>query len=555
VLSRAASTPPEGPARRRPRVALLLATVHVVLLLLPLGGIAALRLYESALLRQTESELIGQAALLAAAYRAALAPALGARLSSYGRDAPAALAIRAEAPRWRPRAATLDLAIDEVGPPPPEAIEAPAPADPAARSAGETILPIMRDAQVVTLAAFRVVDPAGVVVASTGEDLGRSHAALEEVRAALAGETVSRLRRRISDEPAPPLASLSRGSPLRVFVGMPVVDEGRILGAVLLSRTPRSLGETLHGKRREILVAALVLLAAMAALTILTTLGIVRPLARLLEQTRRAGEGRGAVRPLASPVTAEVAELSEGVARMARALEQRAEALRGFAAEASHALKTPLAGLRGALELLVDHAETMSVEERSRFLANVTLDVDRLERLVRRLLELARADAAAVTEERADAAAVAREVAERSRHGGAEITLEVPAEPLLVAASEEIVATVLGALVENALEHAPGARIRVAARPRADLDGRVEIVVEDDGAGVPAGDRERIFEPFYTTARARGGTGLGLAIVRASLARRGGTIELVPSARGACFRVTLPGVAATSSAGRSRTGT
>jgi len=64
--------------------------------------------------------------------------------------------------------------------------------------------------------------------------------------------------------------------------------------------------------------------------------------------------------------------------------------------------------------------------------------------------------------------------------------------------------------------------------------------VEDDGPGVSPGNAARVFDPFFTTARDRGGTGLGLAIVRALIAAHGGTIALVPSARGAAFQIGLP---------------
>ena len=64
--------------------------------------------------------------------------------------------------------------------------------------------------------------------------------------------------------------------------------------------------------------------------------------------------------------------------------------------------------------------------------------------------------------------------------------------------------------------------------------------MEDDGPGVSPGNAARVFDPFFTTARDRGGTGLGLAIVRALIAAHGGTIALVPSPRGASFRIELP---------------
>jgi signal transduction histidine kinase len=68
----------------------------------------------------------------------------------------------------------------------------------------------------------------------------------------------------------------------------------------------------------------------------------------------------------------------------------------------------------------------------------------------------------------------------------------------------------------------------------------VRIQFADDGPGVPAGDRDRLFEPFFTSRRAEGGTGLGLPIARSLLAADGGSIALRRSETGACFEVVLP---------------
>jgi signal transduction histidine kinase len=513
---------------RRPRLRTVLFAVNFVILLLPLGGIAVLRLYESALVRQTESELIGQAAILAAAYRAAIGREL---------EKPAAIPQPVD---WRPRGATLDLAIDGVRPPAPAALPPAAPANAAAVAAGKDLLPVMRDAQIVTLAAIRVFDAAGVVVASTGEDLGRSIGHFEEIQRALRGETVSLLRERISDDPEPPLASISRGTGVRVFVAMPVVEGTSLLGGVLLSRTPRSIGQTLYGKRAEIGAGIAALSVLVIALTVFTALTIDRPLGRLLEQARRATTGeRGAVVPLPHPVTAEVAELSEGFAAMARALEEREEYLRGFASQASHELKTPLAALRGGLELLQDHAESMSTEERGRFLSNLSSDVDRLERLVRRLLDLARADVMKPDERICDASEVIGRLAARGRAGGFDVVVEPMNGGYPVAIAAEELEVAIASLLDNARQHA-GPNATVAIELGRGHDGIAEILVADDGSGIPPADRERVFEPFFTTARAAGGTGLGLTILRSVLKAHGGSVELLPSESGARFRVRLP---------------
>src|SRR5439155_528484 len=247
----------------------------------------------------------------------------------------------------------------------------------------------------------------------------------------------------------PPLASLSRGTRVRVFVALPVLDGRRVVGAVVLSRSPRSIGETLYDKRFHLLAGAGLLLAVVVLMTLFTSRTISRPLEAVVGQSERAARGeQGAVAPLARPITREVGRLSEAVATMARTL------------------------------------------------------------------------------------------AERHRRLGIDVRLALAPRLGTVAMGEETLDTILSNLLENARQHGgPGIGVTI----RAARDGvRASVRVEDDGPGVSPGHKARVFDPFFTTARDRGGTGLGLAIVRALIAAHGGTIALVPSARGAAFQIGLP---------------
>ena len=113
----------------------------------------------------------------------------------------------------------------------------------------------------------------------------------------------------------------------------------------------------------------------------------------MIDQTNRfAGGDKKALEPLPRPVTEEVALLSQSFSEMARSLEHRSEYIRNFAAHVSHEFKTPLTAIQGAIELLEEHSHDMPAEQRARFLHNISLDAERLKRLVDRLLEMARAD-------------------------------------------------------------------------------------------------------------------------------------------------------------------
>ena len=147
----------------RPRLATVLLLITLVLGLLPLGGLFVLRIYESALIRQTESELIAQGALIAASYRVQFERLSTSKTSKLGVPADYGNAVtsppRPEDPenRWRPRYAVLDLATDSILPPPEEATPAGAPAHAAAVAAGRELGAILRETQKITLASIRGV--------------------------------------------------------------------------------------------------------------------------------------------------------------------------------------------------------------------------------------------------------------------------------------------------------------------------------------------------------------------------------------------------------------
>lgn len=538
----------------RPRLRTILLLINLIVLALPLAGIAVLRIYESALIRQTESELIAQGAFISSTYQA-LFTRLAIRRDARGRGLETApndygLALEYHPPvrktpgledPWRPRAPELDLASDRIRPAPPEPAADTTQADALAQAIGRELNPILRGAQLYTLAGIRVVDIRGVIVASTFQDeLGKSMLDFEEIVRALRGEPVSLLRARSASAP-PLLETISRGAHVRVFVTVPIMRDGRVIAAALLVRTPANIKQALYGKRNSLVAGAVLLLLVVLALSLLTSFTIARPLRALIAQAQRAARGeRGAVTPLRAPGTREVAELSETVAAMAATLESRATYIRDFAAHVSHEFKTPLTAIQGAVELLRDHNDAMSAEERSRFLDILAQDASRLERLVRRLLELARADMLQAAGGRTALGPAIAALAERYRGLGVQVELADTADAD-VAISPETLDAVLGNLLENARQHG-GGTVTVSIASTVDrLHRRVVIEIADDGAGISAANAARIFEPFFTTARDRGNTGLGLAIIRSLLTAHGGDIALLTAASaGAAFQIRLP---------------
>jgi signal transduction histidine kinase len=513
----------------RPRLGFVVLAILLTVLALPLAGLFFFRVYENQLIRQTEGELIGQGAIIAAAFatevRAAVpAPSLGAAVP----EKPASE--RGE--RLRPIEPGLDLALDPILPPRPAS--APGIPDPALAALGPKFSEILDTAQQSTLAGFRLLDPTGVVIAG-GSEVGRSLAEAEEVRIALAGRYASRLRSRIRDRPTPPLYSVSRGTMLRIFVAMPVVVDDRVAGVVYMSRTPSNVVKHLYGERGKLALAAIAILAATLIIAFVFIRTVSRPMYELMDRTARIAAGdRDAIRPLSHHGTREMAELAGAFLDMARKLQARSDTIRTFATHVSHELKSPLTAIQGAAELLRDGGDSMDEATRGRFHANIVADTERLNGLVRRLIELARAENTVSGGESASLAEAVSALGAEPR-----LAVEIEAgENIRFRMSAENAAILLRNLADNSARH--GARhFRLAASGA----GTVTILADDDGSGVPAANRSRIFEPFFTTRRDSGGTGLGLGIVAALVKAHDGAIGLADSPSGARFVITLPGAA------------
>ncbi|MEW6348011.1 MAG: HAMP domain-containing sensor histidine kinase [Thermodesulfobacteriota bacterium] len=531
--------------RFKPSLRSVLLVVNLAILLLPVGEIAVLRLYESELVRQTESELIAQGAVISATFRELLWEHVepGER-TGYGTPVASRFRKRAgEGNVLDPFHPHLDLADELVRPPAEDALVSVQEPDPAARVAGERIRPIIDAAKKVTLAGLRVLDHRGTVVATTGIEYGMSLISREEVRRALQGEQVSLLRERVSDGPKPALRSISRGGLIRVFVVIPVVHRTRVIGAVYLSRTPLDVAKALFPRGYKLLRAAGVLLVVVIAVSALTSMTITRPMEALVRQAARVSKGDNeAAKPLDKPRTKEVEVLSAAFAEMAVTLNRRTDQVRAFASNVSHAFKTPLTSIRGTAELLRDHFDTMAPEDRDRFLHMIETDADRMSRLVGRLLELARAEVTAPSGQKARLETVVETLVARYRASGMPVTCQLAAGGAEVCMAPETLESILSNLVDNGITHGgEGTRVElVATRPPSPAAGVVEVVVRDNGRGVAEAHSSHIFTPLFTTARETGGTGLGLAIVSALVSAHGGEITFHPGNPGAQFAIRLP---------------
>jgi signal transduction histidine kinase len=242
----------------------------------------------------------------------------------------------------------------------------------------------------------------------------------------------------------------------------------------------------------------------------------------------------------------EVRVLTDAFNHMLDRLEIAFERQRGFIADASHELRTPLTVIRGQLEVLAAQDDP-AVDEVRRVEHVVQAEVTRMTRLVEDLLLLTAADQANFL--RPEPIQLVQFVSEL--WDGLELTADRRFEvgtvpPGVLTADPDRLAQALRNLARNAIEHTTEGTGLVRLEVRALPAGEVRFTVIDDGPGIPAEERERVFERLYRTdasrSRAAGGSGLGLSIVRAIAEAHGGEVHAGPAPGGAgeSVELTLP---------------
>jgi two-component system OmpR family sensor kinase len=274
-----------------------------------------------------------------------------------------------------------------------------------------------------------------------------------------------------------------------------------------------------------------------------------RAMAPIAELTSTAAEiartrdpSRGVPQPEADDEVSELARTLEGMLHELDAARSETESMlarqRQFVADASHELRTPLTSVLANLELLADSLHGDQGDAARSALRSSR----RMRRLVADLLLLARTDVGRAPQRGpCDLAQIVVEAAGELGPVSAEHEIVLDVQPAIVEASRDELHRLTINLLENALRHTPPAtRIRIATSTS---DGRVTLVVQDDGPGVPPELAPKIFERFVRGAGDRGGSfGLGLAIVRAVAESHGGGVTLEPTdaSGGARFVVSLP---------------
>jgi signal transduction histidine kinase len=268
---------------------------------------------------------------------------------------------------------------------------------------------------------------------------------------------------------------------------------------------------------------------------------ITTPVLDLSHAADEIAAGRYEVAVPRVPGGGEIDHLSNRFREMAARLAEAEQLERNFLMTVSHELRTPLTAIRGHVEALREGVVT-DEEMRVASLTVIAAEAERLERLVGDVLDLAKLGSRRFTvlreevemERLIDRAYVA--FSEEARRRGIDYQRTVGATPVIVSDGDRVLQIITN-LLSNAFRWTPdGGRIELELRAP---NGRVCVAVEDTGPGIPVGERERIFRPFWS--RDGGGTGLGLAIARELASALGGRISVDSAAdHGSRFELVLP---------------
>jgi two-component system sensor histidine kinase ChvG len=385
------------------------------------------------------------------------------------------------------------------------------------------------------------------------EDVGpASGHGLKEVQVALAGARGTIVRRNPVGETI-------------VSVAVPIQRANSVRGALMLSTQGGDIDRVIASERFGLLQVFLIAAAVMLVLSILLAGAIAGPVRRLAdaaEKVRLGIKSREEI-PDFTGRTDEIGHLSGALRDMTQALYRRIDAIESFAADVSHELKNPLTSLRSAVETL---PLAKSDDSRGRLLAIIQHDVKRLDRLISDISDASRLDAELARAEarRVDMRKLMTTVVsvanERRRSKDAPIQFDVDTlageldSPFTIFGHDSRLGQVVNNLLDNARSFSPpDAKVRVALRR---VRNDVELIVEDEGPGIPEHALERIFERFYTDRPEQGfgqNSGLGLSISRQIVQAHRGTIRAEnrpgpadedgePTVRGARFIVRLPAV-------------
>ncbi|WP_296280016.1 two-component system sensor histidine kinase CreC [Pseudoxanthomonas sp.] len=366
-----------------------------------------------------------------------------------------------------------------------------------------------------------VTDARGTVVFdSQGRDVGRDNSRWNDVYRTLRGEYGARSSAEVPGDKTNTV----------MHVAAPIFDPAErstLIGVLTLSQPNRSIEPFIVASQRSILLRGAWLIGISALIGVVMTWWLMRGIGSLNRYAQAVSAGEPVPPP--RPRTDEIGDLGRALETMRRKLQGKAY-VEQYVQSLTHEMKSPLAAIRGAAELL---QEPLPEADRQRFARNIQTQEQRLTETIDKLLALAEVEQHGWLQrrERIDTATLADDVVQgvgaKLTPQGVDVVRVPQAGAWAVEGDAFLLRRALGNLLDNAIAFSPpGGTVELVVDA---VDGLVRFIVRDQGPGVPDYARERVFERFYSLPRPEGGqrsSGLGLPFVREVMRLHGGEVTL-----------------------------
>ena len=355
------------------------------------------------------------------------------------------------------------------------------------------------------------------------------------------------LKRALDGEQADTVTDVENDMRL-ISVAVPVKESGNIIGCVYLAESVNTIDDTIRSTRTSLIVFSTLIVILIGMLSLGMSYIITSPLEEFRSVAREISKGNFTKRVNVKGRN-EIVQMGEALNYMCDELELLEEKRRKFVSDASHELKTPMAGIKLICDSLVT-AENLEPAMVKEFLTDMSDEVDRLTRIVERLLVLTKLEEGGASLKVEEVSinmlinqvvrtltpiASAKDIVIYTDYHDTEFT------PMLMDYDKMYEA--IYNIADNAVKYSPeGGFVHIDVTAG---DANMTIKIEDNGPGIPEGESDRIFERFYrlddSRARDTGGTGLGLAIAKEAVVMHGGTIEVAKASEiGSIFTIRLP---------------
>ncbi|NJN46077.1 MAG: two-component system sensor histidine kinase CreC [Candidatus Competibacteraceae bacterium] len=375
-----------------------------------------------------------------------------------------------------------------------------------------------------------VTDQQGIVLFDSDErgDEGKDYSNWNDVYLSLQGRYGARSSQ---EDPLNPESSV-------LYIAAPIYRDGEIVGVVSVGKPARNADQFIALAKQKLAVGGLVAAASVLGLGLVLYAWVSLPLERLTRYAQAVKAGERVALPRFG--RNEIGMMGDAIEEMREALDGK-DYVERYVQTLTHELKSPLAAIRGAAELL---QEDMEVDQRQRFLSNIRTETQRLQNLVDRLLELAALEKrqglenVTAIEWRALLNDVINSLAPLATLKNVAIQVSRTVSPSGLTGERFLLRQALTNLLRNALEFSPdGGQVIIVSKVR---EAELVTMFLDQGPGIPEYALSRVFERFYSLKSPHGsskGTGLGLSFAKEVAELHGGTITLTNREQGGAVAV------------------